>query len=102
VGSWWCRGDRGDRPTAGRRRRRAALVGSGALAGVRRRLGAGKYKQRLEKLPEVSERAMAAWWRLPTVTRSSPEEGIGRRRRRELGMGMARKISGAIGADMSC
>jgi hypothetical protein len=102
VGSWRCGVDRGGRPTVSRRRRRAALVGNGALVGVGGRLGAGKHKQGPGELSRVSGRAMAAWWRLPTVAWGSPEEGIRRRRRRELGMRTAGKISSAIGVGMSC
>jgi hypothetical protein len=63
------------------------------LAGVGRRLGVGKYKQVPGELLKGSVSAMAAWMWLPTVTQSSPEEGVGRRRRRELGVGLARKLA---------
>jgi hypothetical protein len=37
-------------PTASRRRRRAALVGNGAPAGIGGRLGVGEHEQRSGKL----------------------------------------------------
>jgi hypothetical protein len=74
-----------------RRWRRAALVGNGALVGVRGRLGAGKHKQGPGKLSTGSGRAMDTWWRLPMAARGSPEMGIGRRRRLLLGMLTARE-----------
>jgi hypothetical protein len=56
-----------------RRWRRAALVGNGALVGVRGRLGAGKHKQGPGKLSRESGRVMDTSWWLPTVARGSPE-----------------------------
>jgi hypothetical protein len=61
------------------------VVGEGAPVEIGRWLGAREHNQGPGKLSRVLGRAMAAWWRLPTMTRGSPEKGIGRRRRLELG-----------------
>jgi hypothetical protein len=92
VWSLWCGDDRGGLSTVSRRRRRAALVGNGTLVGVRGWMGAGKHKQGPGRLSRVSGRVMDTWWRLPTAARGSPEKGIGRRRRMELRMLMAREL----------
>jgi hypothetical protein len=76
--------------TASRRWRRAALVGSGALAGIQRRLEAGEHEQGLEKLAMGSVGTMGGRRRLPTAASTSPEGRSGRRRRSGLGVHTAR------------
>jgi hypothetical protein len=89
VGSGWRGEARSELPTMSRRRQQTVVVGEGVPVEIGRWLGAREHKQGPGKLSKVSGRAMAAWWRLPMATRGSPEKGIGRWRRRELGRLMA-------------
>jgi hypothetical protein len=66
--------------TASRGQRRAALVGSGAPAGIQRRLEAGEHEQGSGKLARGLVGAMGARWWLSMVARGSPERESGRRR----------------------
>jgi hypothetical protein len=59
--------------TASRGRRRAAVIGSGAPAKIRRRLEAGEHEQGLGKLARGSVEKMGGRRRLSTAARSSPE-----------------------------
>jgi hypothetical protein len=61
-------------------RRRAALIGSGAPAGIQQRLEAGEHEQGFGKLARGLVGAMGARWWLSTAARGSPEKESGRRR----------------------
>jgi hypothetical protein len=98
VGSWWCGDGRGGRPTVSRRRRRAALVGKGALVGVVRRLWAGKHKQGLGKLSRVLGEAMAAAHGDPWFTGEGDRAAEATGAREAYGRG----IWNAKGASTSC
>jgi hypothetical protein len=67
-------------PTASKRQRRAALVGSGVLTRIGGRLGVGEHERRSGKLVRGSVRAMGAWEWLSTAARGSPEGMKGERR----------------------